>query len=197
MLLADKTALINQLGAQPKRTIGTRLKVTLTALLFSTAWLATAANAAGDSKVTSVSAPAPAFTLPAIANAEGNLNLDDFRGSVLYVDFWASWCGPCRLSLPALDGIYRELNRDDFAVLAVSVDVVEEDSLDFLKRYSVSYPVVIDTEGNVPRAFEVQGMPSGYLIDRNGQVREVHVGFKKGDEVALRQSIDALLAEDE
>ena len=138
---------------------------------------------------------APEFTLPIIANGSGQLNLADLRGNVVYLDFWASWCGPCRLSLPALDGIYQTLKADGLVVAAVSVDVVEEDSLDFLERYQVSYPVAIDTEGEVPRAFSVNGMPSGYLIDREGRVRAVHVGFKRGDELALADEIRALLAE--
>lgn len=153
--------------------------------------------AAGNGSATTLAEPipAPAFTLPMIANGDGALSLEDLQGSVVYLDFWASWCGPCRLSLPALDEIYQELAQRGLKVVAVSVDVVEEDSLDFLKRYPVSYPIAIDTEGAVPREYAVNGMPSGYLIDRRGQVREVHVGFKRGDEVALRASIEALLAE--
>ena len=140
-------------------------------------------------------APAPAFTLPLVANGEGDISLLKLRGSVVYVDFWASWCGPCRLSLPALDTLYREFADQGFAVTAVSVDVVEEDALDFLERYPVSYPVAIDKTGAVPRSYSVNGMPSGYLIDKAGRVRSVHVGFKKGDEAALREEIKALLAE--
>ena len=137
---------------------------------------------------------APDFDLPIIANAEGQLSLESLRGSVTYLDFWASWCGPCRLSLPALDALYQELAPEGLKVVAVSVDVVEEDALDFLKRYAVSYPVVIDTEGEAPKTYDVGGMPSGYLIDRDGRVRSVHVGFKRGDEVELREEIKALLA---
>ena len=138
---------------------------------------------------------APDFTLPAISNQTGTLVLSESRGKVTYVDFWASWCGPCRLSLPAIDGIYRDFKAQGFVAIAVSVDVVEDDALDFLKRYKVSYPVVIDTEGAVPKDYAVDGMPSGYLIDRQGMIREVHVVFKKGDELKLRASIEALLAE--
>ena len=139
--------------------------------------------------------PAPEFTLPLVANGEGDISLLKLRGSVVYVDFWASWCGPCRLSLPALDTLYREFGDQGFAVTAVSVDVVEEDALDFLERYPVSYPVAIDKTGAVPRSYSVNGMPSGYLIDKAGRVRSVHVGFKRGDEIALREEIQALLAE--
>ena len=138
---------------------------------------------------------APEFSLPAIANAEGVISLASYKGAVTYLDFWASWCGPCRLSLPALDEIYQELAPMGLKVMAVSVDVVEEDAWDFLARYPVTYPVTIDTEGNVPKAYAVNGMPSGYLIDREGRVRAVHVGFKRGDEDALRAEILQLLEE--
>lgn len=138
---------------------------------------------------------APGFSLPAIANAEDTLTLSQLKGSVTYLDFWASWCGPCRLSLPALDEIYQELAPKGLKVMAISVDVVEEDAWDFLARYPVTYPVAIDTEGNIPKAYAVNGMPSGYLIDREGRVRAVHVGFKRGDEDALRSEILQLLEE--
>ena len=138
---------------------------------------------------------APPFSLPLIANGEGEVDLAALEGSVVYLDFWASWCGPCRLSLPALDTLYRELSGEGLVVTAISVDVVEEDALDFLERYPVSYPVAIDKTGAVPRSYAVNGMPSGYLIDKSGKVRSVHVGFRKGDEIALRSEINALLAE--
>lgn len=160
--------------------------LTLLFLLASTHAL----GAADDEKI-----PAPPFALPAIANAEGSLDLASLRGSVVYLDFWASWCGPCRLSLPALNTMWHEVDREDFKVIAVSIDVVEEDSLDFLERYPVDYPVLIDTVGETPQVYAVNGMPSGYLIDREGYVREVHVGFSKGDEIELRKNVDALLAE--
>jgi len=142
-----------------------------------------------------MSVPAPDFKLPVIANGDGSLVMEDLEGSVVYLDFWASWCGPCRLSLPALDAIYQELQDQGLVVAAITVDAVEEDALDFLERYPVSYPIAFDNSGDVPTAFAVNGMPSGYLIDRSGNVRAVHVGFKRGDEVALRDEIIAMLDE--
>lgn len=145
----------------------------------------------------SITIQAPPFDLPVIANGEGRISLADLKGKVVYIDFWASWCGPCRISLPALDQLTQTFSSEDFAIIAVSVDVVEEDALDFLLRYPVSYPVLIDTEGNVAKAFAVNGMPSGYLLDAAGSVHEVHVGFKRGDEVTIEASIRALLAQSE
>ena len=138
---------------------------------------------------------APEWTLPAIQNSEGELSMSDFRGQITYVDFWASWCGPCRLSLPALNQLKDQFKDRPVQFLAVSIDVVEEDAWDFLSRYSVDYPVVIDTGGDIARLFEVNGMPSGFLVDADGKVREVHVGYKRGDELKLAESIKKMLAE--
>jgi thiol-disulfide isomerase/thioredoxin len=137
--------------------------------------------------------PQPAWELPLIANGEGTLTNSTYLGRVTYVDFWASWCGPCRLSLPALNRLSKEFDAADFSVVAISVDYVDEDALDFLKRYPVDYPVAIDKTGNSGRDFSVAGMPSGYLIDRDGLIREVHVGFRKGDEALLMEQIQALI----
>ena len=139
--------------------------------------------------------PQPAWELPLIANGEGTVTDSTYLGRVTYVDFWASWCGPCRLSLPALNRLSKEFDAADFVVVAISVDYVDEDALDFLKRYPVDYPVAIDKTGNSGRDFAVAGMPSGYLIGRDGLIRKVHVGFRKGDEASLKEQIQALIAD--
>ena len=139
--------------------------------------------------------PQPAWELPLIANGEGTVTDSTYLGRVTYVDFWASWCGPCRLSLPALNRLSKEFDAADFGVVAISVDYVDEDALDFLKRYPVDYPVAIDKTGNSGRDFAVAGMPSGYLIGRDGLIRKVHVGFRKGDEAFLKEQIQALIAD--
>ena len=139
--------------------------------------------------------PQPAWELPLIANGEGTVTNSTYLGRVTYVDFWASWCGPCRLSLPALNRLSKEFDAADFGVVAISVDYVDEDALDFLERYPVDYPVAIDTTGNSGRDFAVAGMPSGYLIGRDGLIRQVHVGFRKGDEALLREQIQSLIAD--
>ncbi len=173
------------------------MKRLITALITINSFLTLGAHAAGKNNVVSVNPPVPApdWTLPAIQNADGDLSMSDFRGKITYVDFWASWCGPCRLSLPALNSLNEAFSDDPVQFLAISIDVVEEDAWDFLAQYTVDYPVVIDTGGDIARLFAVDGMPSGYLLDAEGRVREIHIGFKRGDELKLAESIKKMLAE--
>ena len=139
---------------------------------------------------------APPISLPLLAtdNAEV-LTLDSLRGKVVYLDFWASWCGPCRVSFPQLEELRQELGPRGFEVLAVNVDEFEPDALRFLEEVSVSYPVVRDGAGDTPATYGILGMPTGYLIDRSGTVRLVHQGYRKSDGAALREDIIELLGE--
>lgn len=137
---------------------------------------------------------APEFSLPRLGDGEGqNMALADFRGTVVYVDFWASWCGPCRLSFPQLEALRQELGPRGFEVLAVNVDEFKPDALLFLEQIPVSYPVVRDATGDTPATYGVLGMPTGYLIDRQGIVRKVHQGFRKSDGDKLRSEIVEIL----
>lgn len=148
----------------------------------------TPAIAAGDGE------PAPAFSGRPLDGGEA-LQLEEFRGRVVYLDFWASWCGPCRQSLPWLQGLRRDLRPLGFEVLAVNVDEDAADARRFLKRYPVSYPVIGDARGVIAALYDVRDMPSSYLIDRKGVVRHVHRGFNREDAARLRQQVEALLAE--
>ena len=137
--------------------------------------------------------PAPPIWAP---QADGKMTgLKHLRGKVVLVDFWASWCAPCRESLPQLDAWHRELGARGFSVLAVNVDTEQRKALAFLQQKPVSYPVVYDPQGYWPEQYAVKGMPSGYLVDRSGRVRAVHSGYKAKDLPRIRQEIEALLAE--
>jgi thiol-disulfide isomerase/thioredoxin len=137
---------------------------------------------------------APAVTLPVLAGT-GEVSLAALRGKVVYLDFWASWCGPCRVSFPQLDQLRQELGSDGFEVLAINLDDVESDALQFLAAVPVSYLVVRDAQGVTPQAYGILGMPTGYLIDREGVVRDVHQGYRKSDGAKLRAAIVELLGD--
>jgi len=137
---------------------------------------------------------APPVRLPQLSGA-GDVSLESLRGKVVYLDFWASWCGPCRVSFPQLEQLRNELGPKGFEVLAINVDEVESDARQFLSEVPVSYLVVRDAGGITPQTFGILGMPTGYLIDRQGMVREIHQGFRKSDGDTLRTAIVALLGE--
>jgi thiol-disulfide isomerase/thioredoxin len=145
-------------------------------------------------------AAAPAFALPdlrAAAPQRAPLTLQMQRGKVVYVDFWASWCAPCRTSMPLLDALRTRLQSEGaaFEVVAVNVDENADDGRDFLQGTPVSYPVLSDPAGATPAAYELQGMPTGFLLDGAGTVRLIHQGFKREDIVPLEREIRTLLRE--
>ncbi len=138
-------------------------------------------------------APAPDVTAPLLAASGQPLALSSLRGNVVYVDFWASWCLPCRLSMPTLDALARKYGERGFRVVGVNKDVSTGDAEQFLKRVHVGFPLLADGNDTVARAFDVKAMPSGYLIDRKGVVRHVHRGFTESTAAALNSEIEALL----
>ena len=134
---------------------------------------------------------------PAVKGArldgKGQLSLQSERGKVVYLDFWASWCKPCALSLPALDAFRKEFPAKDFTVFAINVDRDPAAARAFLSRRPVGYPSLFDPEGKLPTQFGVETMPTSFLIDRKGVIRRVHRGFRKEDVPELRAAIQELL----
>jgi cytochrome c biogenesis protein CcmG/thiol:disulfide interchange protein DsbE len=122
------------------------------------------------------------------------LDLSAYRGKVVYVDFWASWCGPCRESFPWLDTLMREYGGKNLVVIGVNVDHDRDRAERFLNETPAVFPIVYDPQGDIATTFKVTGMPNAILIDRNGKVRFQHTGFsakKKGEyEDQLRSLLD-------
>ncbi len=138
---------------------------------------------------------APAFALEAGDPVPALAALDVGKGKVLYVDFWASWCVPCRLSMPVLDGLYRKHAARGFAVVGINKDVSDELAQRFLQRVPIAFPWAADRNDAAAKAFDVKAMPSGYLIDRRGKVRRVHRGFTAETAAALEREVEDLLKE--
>ncbi len=137
---------------------------------------------------------APEFNAP-LLDGEGHLSLGEHRGKVVYLDFWASWCAPCLVSLPMLEELRQEFPADRFQVIAVNLDREPGKARRFLRKRAIGYPNATDPEGHIPDRYGLKTMPTSYLIDAKGIVRHVHTGFRKSDVGDLRERIRALLGE--
>lgn len=140
-------------------------------------------------------AAAPEVAALRLGAISETVNLSAFRGQVVYVDFWASWCTPCRISMPALDVLYRKYGARGLVVIGVNKDAAAADAERFLKRTPVSFTLVQDAHDAAAQAFDVKAMPSGYLVDRRGIVRSVHRGFTSETATQIEHEIDELLKE--
>ena len=133
---------------------------------------------------------------PALAGHALEGTLPDFAGQVVLVDFWATWCAPCKASFPAYSELQREFGPRGFILLAVSVDKTAGPYEDFLQRFKPAFPTVRDGAQKLISEVRVPAMPTSYLLDRHGIVREVHSGFHGEATVkALREEITRLLEE--
>jgi thiol-disulfide isomerase/thioredoxin len=139
--------------------------------------------------------PLPAITAPRLAASGAPVSLASLKGQVVYVDFWASWCVPCRLSMPTLDAMYRKYSSKGFAVVGFNKDVSNADAERFLQRVPVSFTLAQDEKDAAAKAFDVKAMPSGYLVDRKGVVRRVHRGFTAETAAELEHEVEELLKE--
>jgi cytochrome c biogenesis protein CcmG, thiol:disulfide interchange protein DsbE len=138
-------------------------------------------------------AVAPEIGLP---DRSGKLvKIADLKGRVVIVDFWASWCAPCREELPVLDALYRKYRDKGLVVVAVGQDKEPENLAKFLRASPLSFPVVHDAKGAVAARYEPPKMPSSYVVDRKGLIRHLHAGFKASDKSALERELKQLLSE--
>jgi cytochrome c biogenesis protein CcmG/thiol:disulfide interchange protein DsbE len=134
----------------------------------------------------------PPFSL---ATAKGDtVALDRLKGQVVYVDFWASWCGPCKRSFPWMNELAERYGDKGFTVVAVNVDKKREDAERFLAATPARFTVVYDAPGATPAAWAVKGMPSSYLVDRSGRVVMVEQGFRDEQKGLVEQRIRDLIA---
>jgi thiol-disulfide isomerase/thioredoxin len=149
-------------------------------------WSASAASIAPGS-------PAPGFQLHSSTSTD--LSLSDLKGQVVLINFWASWCGPCRQEMPVLEQLYKKYKPAGFTLLGVNVEPKSADAMGFLKSTPVSFPILFDPDSKVSQLYAVPGMPSTVILDRTGKVRYVHQGYKPGDESEYQDQIRSLVRE--
>lgn len=136
---------------------------------------------------------APIFDLPSIYADHPAISTASLEGKTVYVDFWASWCAPCLTSLPLYNDMYHKYKDQGLEIVAINVDNPIEDGLDFLLDTPLDFLIPADPDGEAAELFEVIGMPTSYLIEPDGTVKLVHMGFRSGDIDMIEEAIEESL----
>ena len=137
--------------------------------------------------------PAPDFTLP--TRDGGTVSLQELRGQVVMINFWASWCGPCRQEFPVLDEMYRKYRPMGFTLVGINVESETADAERFLAKTPISFPIAWDRANDVSGDYGVSAMPTTLIVDRKGNVRWLHRAYKPGDENEYLNQVRAMLRE--
>ncbi len=137
--------------------------------------------------------PAPDFALK--SSTGENLRLSEYRGDVVMINFWATWCGPCRQEMPLLDELYNRYERVGFNLLGVNIDDDSRRAMQMIDELGVDFPVLFDARKEVSKLYEVEAMPVTVIVDREGTVRYVHYGYKPGYEEKYLDQVRSLLRE--
>jgi len=134
--------------------------------------------------------PAPTFSLSALSGSAASL--DAYAGRVVLLDFWATWCDPCKLSFPAYQSLSAKYG-DALAVVAISEDDEADGIGAFIRETGATFPIAWDNDKAVAQRYQISGMPTLFIIDKSGLVRFVHSGFRPGDEAQIQAAIDSLM----
>ena len=145
------------------------------------------------SAATAVAPQAPDFRLE--NRAGGETSLAELRGQVVMINFWASWCGPCRQEFPALDEMYRKYKPMGFTMVGINVETEKTDAERFLGMRPVSFPILFDPDNSVSGRYGVSAMPTTMLVDRQGRLRWQHRAYQPGDEARYIEQIRAMVRE--
>ena len=136
---------------------------------------------------------APGFTLKSLGGK--NLSLREYRGQVVMINFWATWCGPCRQEMPALNALYEKYRSAGFMLFGVNVDAESASAAQMAGKLKVSYPILFDTDKKASELYRVNTMPMTVLVDRDGKIRYVQPGYRAGYEDKYQAQIREMLEE--
>ncbi|CAL1240662.1 TlpA family protein disulfide reductase [Candidatus Methylocalor cossyra] len=147
---------------------------------------------AGGAALAATGGPAPSCPVHTLDRTR-TLDPGNTQGRVTYVDFWASWCGPCAQSFPFMNELYGELHPKGVEIIAVNLDEEPDAAAEFLRRHPARFTVAADPKGQCPALYGVKAMPTSFLIDRHGTIRHMHLGFRNSDREQIRSELRALL----
>ncbi len=142
---------------------------------------------------TSTSVPAPNFSLKSLDGK--NIKLSELAGNVVLVNFWASWCGPCRQEMPLLNAIHNKYEPLGFTVLGVNVEEQVANARSYIDERPVDFPILLDGDNQMSQVYNVIAMPTTVVIDRDGKIRFIHQGYQSGDEAKYHSMIKKLVRE--
>jgi len=149
--------------------------------------------AVGPANAAAGAGPAPNFTLKSLTGK--NMKLSEMAGNVVLINFWASWCGPCREEMPLLNALHKKYEPLGFTVLGVNVEEQVDNARGFLNDFPVDFPVLLDSNNQVSKMYNVIAMPTTVVVDRDGNMRFLHKGYKPGDEQKYRKMVKKLVRE--
>jgi cytochrome c biogenesis protein CcmG/thiol:disulfide interchange protein DsbE len=166
----------------------TVVSIVILAVTFGIVWLQSAKY-----EPLTVGKEAPDFALPNLEDK--NVRLSDYRGKVVFLNFWATWCKPCREEMPSMDVLYKNFEREGFVVLAVSIDRVttKKDIPPFISSMNLTFPVLVDSWGQTDKRYKLMGVPETYIIDQHGILREKIIGPRDWTVLDNLQTITGLL----
>ena len=133
---------------------------------------------------------APTFVLP---GDKQTINLEKLKGKVVYLDFWASWCDPCRKSFPWMNDMHSRYDSKDFTIIAVNLDSSKKEAANFLNKVPATFQIAYDPEGTVATKYDLKAMPTSYLIDKRGQLVMTHKGYRESDTASIETKIKKLI----
>jgi thiol-disulfide isomerase/thioredoxin len=136
-----------------------------------------------------------ALPISSVAGLEQTIEFKAYNGKVLLIDFWASWCGPCRQSFPWMNDMQTKYKGKDFEIIAINLDKETEAALDFLKEIPANFTLGFDPEGLTAEKMNIEAMPMSYLVDRKGMIRQRMIGFNTSKKAEHEAHIQTLLAE--
>lgn len=173
---------------RPSRAVITAVSLLIVALAFGVVWLQSSKY-----EPLTVGKTAPDFELPDLADK--SVRLSDYRGKVVFLNFWATWCKPCKEEMPSMEVLYKNFEKDGLVILAVSIDRVttKKDIPPFVKALNLTFPILVDSWGQTDKRYKLMGVPETYIIDRQGVLREKVIGPRDWTLLSNLQVITQLL----